>query len=494
MPAALTDERADEQSGLRRPLVVDMDGSLVRTDTSLECVMALARQPLTLLRALAAWRRGRAAAKQELAKAASLDPAQLPYHQEFLAFLRAEQAGGRLLVLATGADRRVADAVAQHLDLFDAVLASDGETNLTGATKLAAIRGSIGGGRFTYAGNSRTDLAVWREAAGGICVNASARVARSAAQTTTIERSFPSETGWPRALLRAVRPHQWAKNLLVFVPLVAARAIGDVAGWGAALVAFAAFCAVASAIYLINDLLDLAADRQHASKSRRPFASGTLPLEVGLIAAPLLLLAAIGLSAAVGALPLLLLYAALSCAYSLWLKAQALVDVFLLAALYGLRLLAGGVASGYHVSLWLLAFSSFLFLSLAIVKRVAELMALPGGAAKSAVGRGYRAGDLQILQLMGVAASFVSALVLALYVQSELAGGVAKRPSISWVIVPLVLFWQCRVWLVTARGAMHEDPVVFAVRDWGSWVVAIACFAILLLDGVIGKLSLAGLF
>ena len=362
----------DQSAAAARPLIVDLDGSLVRTDTSLECIVALASRPLGLLRALAAWRYGRARVKQELATAAELDPALLPYNPDVLAYLRKQQAEGRIVVLATGADCRMAAAVAQHLDLFDAVLASDGRTNLTGQAKLAAIRASIGDRPFTYVGNSRTDLAVWREADGAVCVNARPAVARAAARATAIEGSFARESGWLRALLQAIRPYQWAKNLLVFVPLVAARAIGDIAGWGEALLMFVAFCCTASGIYLINDLLDLAADRQHPNKSRRPFASGSLPLEAGLIVAPVLMLIGFALSAAVGALPLMLCYAAGSCAYSLWLKSHALVDVFLLAALYGMRLLGGGIATGYHVSLWLLAFSSFLFLGLALVKRVAE--------------------------------------------------------------------------------------------------------------------------
>ncbi len=471
-----------------------MDGSLVRTDTLLECVLALARQPFLLLRALFAWRHGKARLKQALAEAADLDPALLPYDRQLVAYLREEQAKGRMVVLATGADRRTAEAVARHLDLFDLVLASDGRTNLSGHAKLAAIRERIGEAPFTYVGNSRTDLAVWREADSGICVNTPLRVVRAAARATLIECSFGSEAGSLRPLLRAIRPHQWAKNLLVFVPLVAARAIGDLAGWGEALLMFTAFCCTASGIYLINDLSDLAADRQHPNKRRRPFASGDLALHTGLVAAPLLILTGFGLSAAVGALPVLLLYAAASCAYSFWLKSHALVDVFLLAGLYGLRLLAGGVATGYRVSLWLLAFSSFLFLGLAMVKRVAELKALPPGERRRAAGRGYRADDLPMIQVMGVAASFVAALVLALYVQNELASGILRRPTVSWIIVPLILFWQCRVWLATWRGEMHDDPLVFAARDWVSWLVAIGCFGVLLLDQLVSNWYLAALY
>ncbi|HEX3952880.1 MAG TPA: UbiA family prenyltransferase [Stellaceae bacterium] len=355
-----------------RPLVVDLDGSLVRTDTLLECVLALLKHPFALIRALFALRHGKAHLKQQLATAAALDAAYLPYNPDVLAYLRAQHATGRMLVLATGADRKTAAAVARHLDLFDAVIASDGRSNRTGSTKLAAIREHLGGADFAYVGNSRADLAVWCEAASGVCVNARPRVAREAARATTMEHSIAAEADLWRPFLRAVRPYRWSKNLLVFVPLVAAQAIGDVAGWAHAIAMFTAFCLTASAIYLINDLSSLAADRQHPDKRLRPFASGVLPLPVGIVATPLLLLAGFALSWAAGALSLLVLYAACSCAYLFWLKSHALADVFLPAALCGLCVLAGSVATGYSVSLWLLVFSSFLFGGLAMVKRVTE--------------------------------------------------------------------------------------------------------------------------
>lgn len=461
-------------------LVVDLDGSLIRTDTTLECVLALLRRPFHLCRALLALRYGRARFKQELAIAARLDAARLPYNHELLSYLREQQALERPLVLATGADRRIADAVAQHLDLFDTVLASDGQSSLTGRTKLAAIREHLGSNPFTYIGNSAKDIAVWSESMSAVCVNSRPAVARAAARVTRVERSFAAPACLP-LLLRALRPHQWTKNLLVFVPIVTARAVGDMAAWADALVMFVAFCLAASGIYLLNDLCDIAADRLHPSKSRRPFASGILPLQVGILATPLLLFMAFAVGWTIHAFPVLLCYAALSIAYSLWLKAQPLIDVFLLAALYGLRLLAGGIVTGYEVSLWLLAFSSFLFLGLAMVKRVAELRAIPPGQVGRAIGRGYRAEDLPIIQLMGVASSFVASLVLALYVQNELPSAIDRRPTLAWIIVPLVLFWECRIWLATARGEMNDDPVVFAARDWMSWGIALCCFSILLL-------------
>jgi 4-hydroxybenzoate polyprenyltransferase len=490
--SALTTTQHAVETG-HRPLVVDLDGSLVHSDTLIECCVAALRHPAKLARALFALRHGKAALKAALAEIAPLDPALLPYNHDLLAFLRDEQKRGRPLILATAADRRVAVAVAQHLDLSDTVLASDGVVNLAGPAKRSAIEQALAGRDFTYIGNERRDLAIWREAAGAITVDASPRLERAVAKVAPIERAFRRDTAWPKALLRAMRPHQWVKNLLVFVPLVTARAIGDMAGWGEAVLMFVAFSLTASGIYLVNDLCDLAADRQHPQKCARPFASGCLSLQIGLIAAPLLIFAGAAIAAATGTLPVLVLYAALSLGYSLYLKSQPLVDVFVLAGLYTIRLIGGGVATGYTVSLWLLAFSSFLFLSLAIVKRVAELRALANrerrgparletvdGRKHKIAGRGYMASDSHILELMGVAASFVTSLVLALYVQSEIMPAGDHRPTLAWGIVPLILFWQCRLWLTTMRGEMHHDPILFAARDWVSWVVTIASFALLL--------------
>jgi 4-hydroxybenzoate polyprenyltransferase len=486
------------------PLVVDLDGSLVRTDTLIECLVAALPHPVKLARALPALRRGKAALKAAVAAAGPLDPTLLPYNQELLAFLREEQKRGRPLILATAADRRVAVAVAQHLDLFDAVLASDGIVNLGGAAKLGAIKEALDGREFSYVGNETRDLAVWREAASAITVGVSPRLERAAARAAPIERSFRRGASRAIALLRAMRPHQWVKNLLVFVPIVTARALGDIGGWIEALLMFAAFSATASGIYLVNDLCDLAADRRHPEKRARPFASGAASLRAGLVAAPLLILAGFAVGASAGMLPIVAVYAGLSIAYSFYFKSQPLVDVFLLAGLYMIRLIGGGLATGYIVSLWLLAFSMFLFLSLAIIKRVAELRAMAKRErheiaelrtaaqrdTRRVAGRGYQSGDVNILELMGVAASFVATLVLTLYVQSEVVTLGDHRPTLAWGIVPMILFWQCRMWLVTARGQMHCDPIVFAARDWISWLVTAASFAMLLLNSKVAIFSL----
>jgi len=482
---ASIDTPRTEQICEQPSLFVDLDGSLVRTDTLLECIIALSSRPLSIVRGLLALSHGKARMKQEIAVAADLNPALLPYNEELLGLLRAEFNAGRSLVLATGADRKIASAVADYLCIFDAVVASDGTTNMTGERKLAAIRRTVGDRPFAYAGNHPTDLVIWREAQSGIVVNNSRSLRRAAERVTDIEAAVSTNPVWPRLLLllfRAMRPHQWSKNLLVFVPIVTARAFDELHAWAIAVLMFVAFSCAASGTYLINDLHDLAADRQHSRKRQRPFAAGVLPLHVGLAASPLLWVAAIGLGVITGTLSIILLYIFASVLYAFYFKQWPLVDIFLLAGLYTLRLFGGGAATEHRVSLWLLAFSSFLFLSLAIVKRVSELMALAPGGSALVAGRGYRPSDAAILQVMGVASSFVACMVLALYVQSQLNPGLDIYPTLSWALIPLMLFWQCRIWLATSRGNMHDDPIVFAARDWVSWLVVI-CSVVVLLFG-----------
>lgn len=460
---------------LEPPLCVDMDGTLLNGDSLHEALLAaLARQPLTLLRLPALLAGNRAELKRDLAARAGLDPALLPYNEPLLELLRREKAAGRRLVLATAADRALAEAVADHLGLFDRVIASEGGRNLRGAAKAEALAAEFGAGGFDYAGNDATDLAVWAKARRAMVVNApnalAARIPCPVAEVVEGRRSHGA-----RAALKAMRPHQWSKNMLVFIPVIAAGAWGDLAGLGQALLAFLAFCLTASAIYVWNDLSDLGADRRHPRKRKRPLAHGDLPVLAGLALAPLLLLTGLGVSALAGVLPVMAAYAVLTSLYSFKLKELPLVDVFLLASLYTIRVFAGGVASGYAMSLWLLAFSCFIFLSLGFVKRVAELAPLAEAGGSRVARRGYMARDAGLLGAMGVASSFASGLVLALYVQHLAGSGLYGNPVMLWGLVPLMLFWQCRLWLSTARGYMHDDPIVYASRDWVSWVVGALC-------------------
>jgi 4-hydroxybenzoate polyprenyltransferase/phosphoserine phosphatase len=466
------------------PLVVDLDGTLIKTDLLWESfVRLLKKNPLWLFAALFWWAHGRAFLKQQLAARVTIDPAILPYDEKFLAWLREQKSRGRKIILATASDLKLAKPVADHTGLFDEVLASDGKTNLRSANKLKALTEKFGARGFDYAGNSSADLAVWRGAREAIVVNAGASLVKKASYCTKVEKVFEPEASLSRAFLRSLRPHQWVKNLIVFVPIIAAHKLGEPALVLREIFAFIIFCLCASGVYLVNDLMDLDADRRHPTKKNRPFASGNLPLQFGLILGPSLLLA--GLLAAVQLswvfAGVTAAYLILTTTYSLWVKQIALLDVFFLAGLYTIRLVAGHAAADIIYSAWLLMFSMFIFLSLALVKRYVELAdAKEPSSDKSAVaGRGYVAGDLEIVASLGTGSGYLAALVLALYVNSQQVVILYAHPNLLLLICPLLLYWISRVWLLAHRGQLHDDPVFFAVKDATSYIIGALALAVL---------------
>jgi 4-hydroxybenzoate polyprenyltransferase len=462
------------------PLCIDLDGTLIHTDTLAEAVLSACGDP----RMAVAFARlpvgGRATFKQEVAQLSRLDVGLLPYNEEFIAYLQGQKAAGRYLVLATAADRAIAEAVAGHLGIFDEVIASCDGRNLKGARKAEALCERFGEAGFVYAGNDVSDIAVWKRAARAILVNTSEGLARRVERQVEVEGRFAGPARSAKTLLKALRPHQWLKNLLVFVPIFTAHAVMDLTAWWHAVLTFAAFCATASSIYLVNDATDLAADRKHPRKRKRPLASGALSAGAALGMAAGLAASGITLSALTGTWMVLAVYAAMSVSYSLKLKEMPLVDVFLLGGLYTIRIYGGGVATGHELSLWLLGFSGFLFLGLALLKRVTELSTLRHKQERFASRRGYSTDDLPILMTFGCASSFASSVVLALFVQREAAAEQYASPGLLWGVVPLMLFWQCRLWLSTARGYMHDDPIVYSGRDWVSWLVGASVMLLLL--------------
>ena len=463
------------------PLCVDLDGTLIRTDMLWESLVRLLKKnPLALVAVLLWWTRGRAHLKQQLARRVTVDVTVLPYHEPFLAWLRREKISGRKIVLATASDIAMAKPVADHVGLFDEVFASDGQTNLRNENKRRALAARFGDRAFDYAGNSRDDLGVWCGTHAAVVVNAPRSLAERAAQITAVAEKFlHNESQWP-AILRSLRPHQWVKNLIIFVPALAGHRLGDAALLGRAGLAFFAFCFCASAIYVTNDLMDLDADRHHATKCRRPFASGELPLLTGLWLAPLLLLVGLATAAILSSklVAILGLYVFLATLYSWWLKRVAWLDVFLLAGLYTVRLVAGGVATNIVDSSWLLLFSMCIFLSLALVKRYVELAA-EKTSASGARGRGYAPRDLGVITVLGTGCGGLAALVLALYVHSYAVVILYARPTVLLLLCPLLLFWISRVWLLARRRAMHDDPVVFALKDWLSYLIGVLVLAVL---------------
>ena len=466
------------------PLVVDLDGCLIRTDLLVESLVDVVRRDPRVGLRLPGWLlAGRARLKHELALRAQVDVAQLPYHQDLLAWLHDEHARGRRLVLATASHRRLADAVASHLGVFGDVIATGEGLNLKGRAKADALVARFGEQGFDYAGDAPADRAVWRRSRQAVAVGLTPGRLRGV--PVPVARSFPPAASRGRAAWHALRPHQWLKNLLVFVPLLAAHRWTDGGVVIAGIVAFVAFGLCASGGYLANDLFDLAADRAHPRKRLRPVAAGALPLALVAAAAPLLALAGIGLGALVDVelAGVLVTYLFATFAYSWVLKRYVVVDTMTLAGLYTLRLVAGAVASGVVLSFWLLAFSMFLFQSLGMVKRYAELHVVESLNRAVAHGRDYRVTDRALLATMGVASGYIAVLVFALYLQSPAVLDGYLRPRAMWLLCPLLLYWVSRLWIKAARGEMHDDPLVFMLKDRAGHVLLGAMAAILLAAG-----------
>lgn len=464
------------------PLVVDLDGTLVKTDllaeTANQFVLA---QPLRCFKLLIWLMQGKSTLKSHLAHNTSVDVSALPYNEAVVTWLKQEKAQGRSIVLATASHRVLAEQVANHLSLFDEVLATDGSTNLKADAKRAALVAKYGEKGFDYLGNDWADLPVWQSAAQAHVVSRSGSLIDAVRRHDNLGQVFSDgKPSLAQALPKAMRPHQWMKNLLVFIPLLAAHRYGDAGSVLQVLLAFAAFGLTASSVYLLNDLVDVADDRQHARKRQRPFAAGHLSLLHGWLAWPLLLVCAFTLAAA--ALPLrftlsLGAYFVLTVAYSLRLKQIPMVDVLTLAGLYTLRIIAGAAAIAVPLTFWLLSFSMFLFLSLAFIKRYSELKAArQNGQTKALRGRGYTSQDLELVANLGGSAGYTGVLVLALYIQDAHTANLYATPKAIWLACPLLLFWISRAWLIAHRGKMHDDPIVFALKDRVSWAVA-ALFA-----------------
>lgn len=455
------------------PLAVDLDGTLIATDLLWEGLFLLIRKNPLYLFMVPVWlASGPARLKQEIAARIDIDPTALPYRETLVERLRQERMAGRKIILATGTPRKFADAIAAHLGLFDAVHATDGRHNLTSHRKCALLIDNYGDGGFDYAGNSRHDLKCFDSARAAIVVAPD----RQAARWQSAHGSELFETPRPtlKTYLKMLRAHQWAKNTLIAVPMVLSHEYLDLGMVVACMLAFVSFSAAASAVYILNDFFDLTLDRKHRTKRNRPFASGILSVPFGLkVAGSLLLLSA---------LTALLLppifwaalagYLVMTTAYSLVVKRMLLIDVLTLAGLYTTRILAGAAATGTDVSFWLLAFAIFFFLSLALVKRFVELRQTPDLVVGQRIaGRGYRAEDQEIVAQAGMASAFSSALVLALYIDSDAVRELYANPWLMWPVAPIILYLTMRIWILARRDEMHDDPVVFIIRDWRSQVV-----------------------
>jgi 4-hydroxybenzoate polyprenyltransferase len=464
------------------PLVVDLDGTLLKIDSLHEAIVQIStRKPLDSLHALLMLRSNRAAFKAAIANHVLPDAETVPVNHAVLEVIKQAKSDGREVYLATAADRRFAEVISSAIGLFDGVFASEDGINLKGKAKADRLVNAFGEHCFDYIGNATTDIPVWRMARVALISGATSRTVRR------IRRKIPNVTSIgtrdPRLKnhLKALRPHQWLKNILVALPAVAGHAF-NATSIVTVLIAFFSFSFAASSVYIVNDMIDLPYDRIHREKRHRPLAAGAIPRSDAIVLLALVIALSIG-----GALLLprafmlvLIVYLGLSMSYSLYLKRKLMIDVVALAALYGIRVLAGGAATGILLSHWLVGFCFFIFLSLALVKRASELIATPPISVGNIKGRGYRLEDIQTIIALTAASGFVSVLVLALYISSTEVSALYRRPEMLWGICIFLVYWLGRVLFLTMRGEMHQDPVVFAAIDRNSLLTGILVIAIFL--------------
>jgi 4-hydroxybenzoate polyprenyltransferase/phosphoserine phosphatase len=464
-------------------LCVDLDGTLVLTDTLWESLLQiLFKKPLAFFPILLSLTQGKARFKSTVARHASLHADSLPYREDLLSYLQEQKSAGRRLALVTAAHQSIADAVATHIQLFEVVLGSSEEVNLSGEEKGRALVRLYGDAAFSYAGNSATDLKVWKHGAAAIPVSAPASVVNRIG--IRIEKNFPPQRRTAlRTLFNALRIHQWVKNLLALVPIFTAGAFLDLNSMLKGFWAVLALSLAASAQYLLNDLLDLDSDRKHYSKKRRALAACDLPIPLGLLLVPVLLSGTALIAWFQHSWPMLFLVAAYfvaSLLYSIYLKTLPLVDVFVLAGLYTGRVIIGGEVTGHPVTTWLLTFSFFWFLSFGFLKRFIEVHRAEN-TGKPVGRRGYYAGESMILMAMGQGSGFASTVLMALYINSEAANRLYAEPSALWIFVPVGLLIHCRLWLSGFRGHIEEDPVRYVILDRVMWASAVLCGAAYLL-------------
>ncbi|WP_417550282.1 UbiA family prenyltransferase [Methylophaga sp.] len=461
------------------PIFVDLDGTLIYTDLLLEvCLTFLKHNPLNIFLLIGWLAKGKANLKHKLAERVDINAATLPYNQGFLGFLKEQREEGRKLYLATASHQKYADAIAEHLGIFDGVLATSATFNMKGENKLKhCLEVSP---KFAYAGNETFDFCLFDKADESFLVNPTAAALRLS-KKRPVTRIFHNKTNTFKTILKAMRVHQWLKNMLIFVPVFVSSLYLDLAVWGDAIIGFFLFSLLASATYLLNDLLDIEADRAHPRKCLRPIPSGMLSIKQAVLLAMGLFVATL-----IGSLLFtntafqlsILAYLALTLLYTFVLKTYVIADVISLASLFTIRIIAGAMVIDVVLSFWLLAFSMFTFFSLALVKRCAELKLLSKVNKDKATGRDYQVEDYYLMQSFGVTSAFISLLLVAFYVQVAMTNEEYSTPLLLWATLPAFAYWFLRMWLKTNRGEMHDDPIVFSIKNKGS--LATICFILII--------------
>lgn len=471
-------------------LFVDLDGTLIATDTFFESIVLLLKSyPLKTFSLILWIFKGKAYLKDKIAQHKTPKASLLPYREEVLAFIKKEKGKGRKVYLLTAANQKIADNVVNHLGGFTGAFGSNDKTNLSGEQKLETIYQVVGHTEFDYIGNSKADLPIWEKSNKIIMVNSKMAIKNKFKKSHNVQLINPNRYKTSlKIMIKGMRIHQWAKNSLLFLPIIMAHQFTDVNSLVTVLWAFISFSFCASAVYILNDLLDIETDREHPTKKNRPLASGLMSVKTAVALIFLLLLISVFISIkmlSTGFLIILIVYMISTTAYSIILKQIMLIDVIVLGGLYTLRIIAGSIASRVDVSSWLLVFSMFFFLSLAFMKRYADLILMKQNNYDEIAGRGYHIDDLDIVQKSGITSGFVAMLVLALYINSEHVIELYKSPILIWFTVPVLLYWLMRMWMVTNRGKMTDDPIIYAMRDKTTYVVMIIIVIIMLLAATV---------
>jgi 4-hydroxybenzoate polyprenyltransferase len=459
------------------PLCVDLDGTLVKSDTLFEqLVRTIKINPLSILFIFFWILRGKLYFKEKLNKITAIKAELLPYNNEVIEFIKDERNNGRKVYLATASHKYIAEKVADHLRIFDGVFASDNGTNLKGKTKRDLLVNRFGEHSFDYIGNSRSDIPIWKSTNSAHIVSADNTLIKSVKNQCNIGKVFQSSAPSISTIFKELRIYQWVKNILIFLPFLLAHKIPTIDLTLTLIIAFLSFGFTASSVYILNDLMDLEADRVHPRKRFRPFASGELQISFGLILAPLLLLVAFSISVLFLSSKftiVLLAYLIITNFYSLYFKRIYILDILTLAGLYSIRLLSGALAADVQISPWLITFSMFIFLSLAVVKRYTELIVARDLNRNHLKGRDYSLDDMDLLRSLGISSGYISVLIFALYINSREISQLYNHPQFLWGCVPLLLYWVTRIWFLAHRGKMQDDPIVFTVRDRASYLVGI---------------------
>ena len=461
-------------------LFVDLDGTLIKSDLLFECLVPIIKNYFYAIFLAPFWLlKGKAYLKDKFSDLVSINPEILPYNNNVLEYIRKEKENGSKIILATASNIKLAKSISDYLGIFDDVIASSKEENLKGKNKLNKIKLYIKNNNinkeFSYIGDSEADVKIFNETNIPIVVgnkNVFNKIKSKNDKTTFVDGENDFSL---KKFFKMIRTYLWVKNFLIFLPLILAHKFLDVNLLLKALVAFFSFSFLASSVYIINDIMDVESDRIHPSKKNRPIASGAVKISSALKVAFILMPLSFIISIFLGKefLFVLLTYFITTSCYSFYLKKIMLVDILILSLLYTVRIFAGGVALNIYLSPWLFMFSLFFFFSLACAKRYSELYAVRNNLQDEIKGRGYQAQDLEQIQIFGSSSGYIAILIFALYIQSDISMKLYKTPSFFWALCPIMLYWISRVWLLSHRGQMTQDPIIFALKDKVSYVVLI---------------------